>query len=535
MLSWISGRPVPTDFGGPTDVPFEPFRAQWIDEPIIRRFHAVADRFADKIAIDDGNTPMTYRQVRAAVADMAARIVAVTPNGGAIAAILDNTSSFPVVFLACLMTGRPIIPVDATYPPAHQKAILQECGAAAVLLGEGLSLPDDVPVSLGRNQLAVAGHAVADAGEPPIAPSIDAPAGVIYTSGSTGKPKGVAFSQRQFLASLAEYINACHIGPEDRVLGLASLGGANVREALAALLTGATFHISDLRQNGINAVFRTMKSAGGTVLAFVPSVLRSFTARPDAAEALASLRIVDLFGELVTADAVAALRSVLAPSCHIRVSLGSTETMVLFHWFVPRDFTAGDTGLPCGYLANSASINILDEAGAPVAPGTVGELVVRGQYIASGMWRDGNVQAGPFRQDPDDPASRVFHTGDLIRLCKDGLAEFVGRSDRRVKIRGLRADPGDVEVALHRVPGIADCAVVTRVSGDDTVFLAYVVPSEQGPGSPGPIRTALRAELPPHMMPGEIHLVDSIPRLPNFKPDLVALARRSDAPVATGR
>src|SRR5277367_3199409 len=113
MLSWISGRPVPTDFGGPTDVPFEPFPAQWIDEPIIRRFHAVADRFAGKIAIDDGNTPMTYRQVRTAVAEMAARIVAATPDGGAIAAILDNTSSFPVVFLACLMTGRPIIPVDA--------------------------------------------------------------------------------------------------------------------------------------------------------------------------------------------------------------------------------------------------------------------------------------------------------------------------------------------------------------------------------------------------------------------------------------
>ena len=258
---------------------------------------------------------------------------------------------------------------------------------------------------------------------------------------------------------------------------------------LAALLTGATFHIADLRQNGINAVFRTLKSAGGTVLAFVPSVLRSFTARPDAAEALASLRIVDLFGELVTADAVAALRSVLSPSCHIRVSLGSTETMVLFHWFVPRDFAAGDAGLPCGYLANNASISVLDEAGASVAPGDVGELVVRGRYIASGMWRDGNVLAGPFRQDPDDPASRVFHTGDLIRLREDGLAEFVGRRDRRVKIRGLRADPGDVEVALHRIPGIADCAVVTRSSGDDTVFLAYVVA-----GAPRPrfIRTNSR-------------------------------------------
>src|SRR4029077_11199879 len=154
---------------------------------------------------------MTYRQVRAAVAGIAARIVEATPEGGAIAAILDNTSSFPVVFLACLMTGRPIIPVDATYPPAHQKAILQECGAVAVVLGEGLVLPDDMPDQLIRNQLAVSGHAAPDVVEPAISLSVDAPAGVIYTSGSTGKPKGVAFSQRQFLASLSEYINACHI------------------------------------------------------------------------------------------------------------------------------------------------------------------------------------------------------------------------------------------------------------------------------------------------------------------------------------
>jgi acyl-coenzyme A synthetase/AMP-(fatty) acid ligase len=307
-----------------------------------------------------------------------------------------------------------------------------------------------------------------------------------------------------------------------------------VREALAALLTGATFHISDLRQSGIVAAFRTMMQARITVLAFVPSVLRSFTARPDAAEALASLRVLDLFGELVTPDAVAALRAVLPPSCHIRVGLGSTETMTLFHWFVPRDFVADGPGLPCGYLASNASVVLLDDDGAPVAPGSVGEVVVRGRTIASGMWRDGAVLAGPFTRDPDDPASRIFHTGDLIRLRADGLAEFAGRRDRRVKIHGLRADPGDVETALHRIAGIADCAVVTRSSGDDTAFLAYVEASGPATVSLRQIRDALRAELPPHMLPAEIHLVDNIPRLPNFKPDLVALARRETGAPAPG-
>jgi acyl-coenzyme A synthetase/AMP-(fatty) acid ligase len=513
-LRWLSGRPVPMDFGGPVDVPFEPFLPEWIDQPAALRFQAMADRYGDKIAIDDGTTRLTYREVRAAVADLAARIVGATTEGGPIAAVLDNNAAFPIAFLACLMTGRPIVPVDSSYPPERRQAILQECGAVAVILGDGLALPDTLPTSL--PVLAVGAGGVAE-GEPAVATDIDAPAGVIYTSGSTGQPKGVAFSQRQFLAALAEYINACHIGHRDRLIGLASLGGASVREALAALLTGATFHISDLRQSGIGAAFRTMMQARITVLAFVPSVLRSFTARPDAAEALASLRVVDLFGELVTPDAVAALRAVLPPACHIRVGLGSTETMTVFHWFVPRDFVAAGHGLPCGYLASNVSVALLDGDGA------VGELVVRGRYIASGMWRDGAVLTGPFAQDADDPAIRIFHSGDLISLRDDGLAEFAGRSDRRVKIRGLRADPGDVEAALHRIPGIADCAVATRTVGDETAFLAYVVAT--GIVSPRHIRDALRAELPPHMMPADIRLIDRIPRLPNFKPDLIALAR----------
>jgi non-ribosomal peptide synthetase component F len=314
-VSWLNGRPVPIDFGGPTDVPFEQFLPQWIDQPAIRRFHAIADRFADKVAVDDGTTRLTYRQVREAVAALAAAIVSATPEGGPIAAILDNTSAFPVAFLACLMTGRPIIPIDSSYPADRQQAILQECGAIAAILGDGLPPSPHLPDSLPLLRITAAGtpasgtKTLADA-EPPVATAIDgsasdatatdatatnttatdgtsiefaamdAPAGVIYTSGSTGQPKGVAFSQRQFLAGLAEYINACHIGHADRLMGLASLAGANAREALAALLTGATFHISDLRQSGIGAAFRTMMSARVTVLAFVPSALRNFAALP---------------------------------------------------------------------------------------------------------------------------------------------------------------------------------------------------------------------------------------------------------------
>ncbi|MFO1024587.1 MAG: AMP-binding protein [Acetobacteraceae bacterium] len=524
--TWIARRPVAVDLGGPVDVPFEPFLAEWIDEPVIVRFRAVAQRHADKLAIDDGDTHLTYSQVQAAVDALAARLNNATPLGSAVAALLDNTTAFPIAFLACLASGRTIVPVDISYPPDRQEAILRECGAAAFIVGPGIEPPASLADTLVRLTVPLQG----DSGSPPpdTAVDVDAPAGVIYTSGSTGQPKGVAFSQRQFLAALAEYINACHIGPHDRIVGLASLGGGSAREALAALLTGATFHIADLRQHGIGPALRKLRMAEVTVLAFVPSVLRSLCGVPGIDAALASLRIVDLFGELVTAETVDALRAVLPATCHIRVSLGSTETMVLFHWFVPRGVQAGN-GLPCGYLASRASIALLDEYGAPVPEGEVGEVVVRGRSIASGMWRDGAVLPGPFQPDPADPQARIFHTGDLVRMDKDGLVTFVGRRDRRVKIRGLRADPADVETALHRIPGVADCAVITRVDGDEVAFVAYV---ESGGVdlAGGAIRDALRLELPAHMMPADIHVISRLPRLPNFKPDLVALAQGAAAP-----
>ena len=151
------------------DVPFEKFLPQWVDQPANRRFHAMADLFGDKIAIDAGTTRMTYRAVRTVVAELGSRIVAATPEGGPIAAILDNTSAFPIVFLACLMTGRPIIPVDSSYPPERRQATLRECGAVAVVLGEGITPPGDLAPSLPLPGVTTTGTSVPGSGSPPTA------------------------------------------------------------------------------------------------------------------------------------------------------------------------------------------------------------------------------------------------------------------------------------------------------------------------------------------------------------------------------
>jgi thioesterase domain-containing protein/acyl carrier protein len=117
----------------------------------------------------------------------------------------------------------------------------------------------------------------------------------------------------------------------------------------------------------------------------------------------------------------------------------------------------------------------------------------------------------------------------LVRLRVDGLVDLVGRTDRQLKIRGFRVDPGDVEATLCGCDEVAEAVVIAeRVDGKDAL-VAYVVPR-------APTHASIRATLnnivkglPDHMRPTSLRIIDAIPRLPSFKPDVKALERLEDA------
>ena len=194
---------------------------------------------------------------------------------------------------------------------------------------------------------------------------------------------------------------------------------------------------------------------------------------------------------------------------------------------MPPGWKADKQRLPIGYARPDVKFSLLGEDGAPVAAGEAGELVVRSRYLALGLWQDGRLQPGFFTADPDEAGSRILHTGDLVRIREDGLAEMVGRKDRQIKIRGIRVDPGQLEAALRSCAGVADAAVITRGSGEEvSALVAYVVRrDEASPALAKELKGTLASSLPRHMQPADIRFLDAIPRLPGFKPDIKALER----------
>ena len=527
--SWSDSRNVaPLDLGGPADVPFERFADEWIEMPLMKRFEQVALRYADRIAVDDGKIRLTYRALRYAVYRLAKRLEAIPSNGKPIGIFLPHDARFPLAALTCFALGRIFVPIDVKHPAARILEIMAEAGLDTVILDASAENAVMLPQVLTRIDIGAAFNAGSEASKPNKPKiSVIAPATVLYTSGSTGKPKGICNSQRGILQRVAATVNTYHLHAEDRVILLSSLGTvAGMREAFSTLLSGAALYVADPRRHGIGGVLNLLHEARITICYTVPPLLRTLLQANEAQQAFSHLRIMRISGDVALDGDLELCRRILPSSCHILISFSSTEMPNAFQWFVPRDWKGNGTRVPIGYPQPGVNFMIVDENDEPVAPGEIGELIVRSRYTAIGQWQYGDLQPGPFLPDPYDPSLLVQRTGDLMKQREDGLWELVGRKDRQIKIRGQRVDPGEVEAVL-RDCDVSDAAVIARRNDAEIIALvAYVVP--RTPAKPDlidDIRQTLARRLPQHMRPTEIRLLEAIPLLPGFKPDIIALEK----------
>ncbi len=526
-LNWIERRPVPIDFGGP-DRPYDvSVGPAFESEGGIAVVEAAAGRFPDQICVDDGKLRLTFSEFLDRVYGLAHRLM----DEGApriVASLVQNSSACPIIIMATVMAGRILVAIDATHPLERQTAIFEESGAGAVIIVTGEAVDDSfIPAEIQRFQLDPA--ASTGAGRPSYRYDPDAPLSVNFTSGSTKRPKGIVSGGRYGAAALRSFVDMFHIGPGDVILGLASLSTGGSRDAFAAIASGAKIRIVDVRAVGIGEALRVMATEGVTILSFIPSALRAILSIDGAERAFHSLRVLDLHGERILASDIALFRAKLPPVCRISITMGSVEAGPVFSWFVQDDKIDG-ANVPVGYLMPGRAVALLDEAGDSATDGETGELVVRGP-MALGAWSNGRQVAGPFLPDPDDSGSRIYPMGDLVRQRPDGLFEFIERRDRRVKIRGLWADLGQVESALRTVSGVTDAvAVIATRDGEADRIVAFV---SFGGAAPAPtmavLRRAVAEEAADQMVPSEIRVLEAVPRLANFKPDLVRLTALIDA------
>ncbi|HYH79110.1 MAG TPA: amino acid adenylation domain-containing protein, partial [Longimicrobium sp.] len=476
-------------------------------------FEAQAARTPDAVAVRFEEESLTYAELDGRANRLANHLrrrgVGLETRVGI---CLERGMEMIVSVLAVLKAGGAYVPLDPAYPAERLAFMLSDSGAPLLLTR--LPLPAGLPphaaevvcLDADRERIEAESVRAPAAGARP-----DQLAYVIYTSGSTGTPKGVMVPHRG-VPNLA-YAQARRFGIDgtSRVLQFASLSfDAAVAEVFDALLAGATLVMAPREEllPGVG-LLETLRRGRVTVATLPPSVLAILP--PDD---LPELRTVVSAGEAVDA---ATVERWSAGRAFVN-AYGPTETTVC----ASAARCKADGRVPAiGRALENVRVYVLDAAGRPAPIGVPGELYVGGVGVARGYLGRPGLTAERFVPDPFGAAEgRLYRTGDRVRWSAGGELEFLGRVDAQVKVRGFRIEPGEIEGALHRSEGVADCVVVARedVPGEKRL-VAYVV----GDVEAGALREHLLRALPEYMVPSAFVFLETLPLTPNGKPDRKAL------------
>ncbi|GAB2705960.1 hypothetical protein GCM10027089_30490 [Nocardia thraciensis] len=428
---------------------------------------------------------------------------------------------------AIAKTGAGFVPVDPTYPTERIAHMVADSHAVLGLTAERLAagLPGELPwLTVDGDDVdseldGYSADPVTDADR--LRPlRAEHPAYAIYTSGSTGKPKGVIVTQAGLAGFCAEQRERYRVTSSSRTLHFASPSfDASVLELLLAVGGAATMVVAAPAVYGGAELAALLRRERVTHAFITPSALASVDP-----EGLDKLRVVIAGGEACPPDLV---RRWVIPIAGGRTrelynGYGPTETTIMTNISAP--LAPGET-VTIGGPIRGITEYVLDERLSAVPGRAVGELYITGAQLSRGYHERPALTAARFVANPfGSGGERLYRTGDLVRRTGDGNVEYLGRNDFQVKIRGFRIELGEIDAVLAGHEAV-DFAVTVghELPSGATILVSYV---HAAPGSEVAVAdlTALaEANLPAHMVPTTVMLLDEIPLTPVGKLDRAAL------------
>ena len=393
-------------------------------------------------------------------ADMSQRINAIGARlraegvraGDRVGLHLRRSPDLVAAMFAILKCGASFVPLDPGQP-ANRLSQIADLAEPRVILSEA-SMMADFASTAPKIDVASIGQEPAESFD---TVSTDAPAYVIFTSGSTGEPKGVVIGRR----ALARYATWAHgvFSPRDTpVWALHSAIGFDltITSIFAPLLAGGQIRIYTDEAGGPNlSVLDVFAENAVDVVKLTPAHLRialEAGARPGRIGSLV------LGGEALRTDLANRAINALGDKVRIHNEYGPTEATVgcMIHTFDPATDT--DATVPIGKPAAETAIYVLDAGLAPVPDNVIGDIYIAGaDRLADGYLNRPELTDAAFLQNPFAPG-KMYKSGDLGAVRRDGTILYHGRADAQMKIGGVRIEAAEIEARVMAIQGIDHCA-----------------------------------------------------------------------------
>ena len=486
-----------------------------------------ARRYPDKIAVVDGPTRVSYRDLWAQTRSYAAglRELGIGP-GDTVAILIPNVLDFPRVYFAALAAGAAVVPVHLLLTPDEIAYVLADSGADLVI-AHSVMLAAAVPAA------RQAGVKLASVG--PLPPGLpDAPprleevsatveplhtyltreaedvAVVFYTSGTTGQPKGALLTHLNLVMNATVNVfDANDVREDDIVMGCLPLFhtfGQTVGMNGTFRLGGTLILLA--RFTG-EAAIDLMVQEKVTVFHGVPTMYIALLDAAAKADRLPDLRLCVSGGASLPVAVLEKFSEVF--HAHVFEGYGLSETSPTATTNQPAFGTkAGTVGHPIWGVEVEIARPEIDERIEFLATGELGEIVIRGH----------NVFAGYLNRPEATEQALVdgwFRSGDLGTKDADGFITIVDRKKDLVIRGGFNVYPREVEEALARHPAVLRVAVIgvpDPVHGEE--ICAVIVPDAGGLTADELIEWS-KERLGRHKYPRQVRFVEELPLGPSHK------------------
>ena len=461
-------------------------------------------------------------------------------RGDKIAFLMDNGLLTAQLFLGAMYGGFVSVPLNARAGLSQLSCMLDHCDAKVVFVGSqydalikeamaSVRRPVDV-ISADPDSCLQVNESSSTAGVlTPV--GADDPALLMYSSGTTGQPKGAVHTHRSILAHGRNSACSHQLTAADRSLLVLPLYHINAEcvTLIPTLTSGGSVVIP--RGFVVSEFWNWLDDYHCTWSALVPTIISQLLdwKDPKAESRAACFQRIRF---LRTSSAP------LSPSLHhefiekfklpLIQAMGSSEGGNVFSNPVPPGANKiGSPGLPWGF-----ETRIIDRKGADIPIGEPGEVLLRGDGMMRGYYKDPAGTAAAL------DAEGWLHTGDLAYQDEDGYFFVVGRSKELIIKGGMNIAPKQIDEVLESYPAVLEAAAVgvpDRYVGEDVV--AFAVLRDGMKCDEDELLSFCEGRLGNFKTPSRIHFVRDLPKGPSGKVQRLKLqeeaAERSVSAVAT--